>query len=43
METSSASLAQFEKELNMVDPEQGSTIQAERLKQLNEIEDTRAR
>src|SRR5579863_1844120 len=36
MEKSTAALAQFEKELNMVDPEQGSTIQAARLKQLNE-------
>jgi succinoglycan biosynthesis transport protein ExoP len=36
MEKSTAALAQYEKELNMVDPEQGSTIQAARLKQLNE-------
>jgi len=36
MDTSTTSLAQFEKELNMVDPEQGSTIQTSRLKQLNE-------
>jgi uncharacterized protein involved in exopolysaccharide biosynthesis len=36
MEASSGTLAGFEKELNLVDPEQGSTIQAARLKQLNE-------
>ena len=36
MEKSTTALAQFEKELNMVDPEQGSTIQTARLKQLNE-------
>jgi polysaccharide biosynthesis transport protein len=36
MEQSTGNLAQFEKELNMVDPEQGSTIQTARLKQLNE-------
>jgi polysaccharide biosynthesis transport protein len=35
MEASSSTLADFEKELNMVDPEQGSTIQAARLQQLN--------
>ncbi|HTA43044.1 MAG TPA: polysaccharide biosynthesis tyrosine autokinase [Bryobacteraceae bacterium] len=36
MDSSTARLAQYEKELNMVDPEQGSTIQTARLKQLNE-------
>lgn len=36
MEASTGKLAEFEKELNMVDPEQGSTIQTARLKQLNE-------
>lgn len=36
MEASTGNLARFEKELNMVDPEQGSTIQTARLKQLNE-------
>lgn len=41
MENSSASLVQYEKELNMVDPEKGSTIQTARLQQLNE-EYTRA-
>lgn len=41
MEKSTANLAQFEKELNMVDPEKGSTIQTARLQQLNE-EYTRA-
>lgn len=36
MDKSTADLAQYEKELNMVDPEEGSTIQSARLKQLNE-------
>jgi succinoglycan biosynthesis transport protein ExoP len=36
MEASTGRLAGLEKELNMVDPEQGSTIQAARLAQLNQ-------
>jgi len=36
MESSTANLAHLQRDLNMVDPQQGSTIQAARLQQLNQ-------